>query len=252
MSNVLKQTSFIAMIILIWVAQSCKVPTKKAIVDKLTGCPPYQDEVAFPSVRREYKTAVVTTKKEEDEIEPDYLDKMYKDIKEDFEDSGVDLEEITNGFKAKGIIIERKLGTKQLTKEIRVALDGDVAFKPGSAKLTPKARELVSKLGDALNEFKKTLVKIEGHTDSDGSAIGNQRLSERRANSVKVELVNRKGIAAKRIIQVVGYGEERPIASNLTKAGKAKNRRVEIRITPITIKKPVTLNSLIVHSDRRC
>lgn len=72
-------------------------------------------------------------------------------------------------------------------------------------------------------------VIVEGHTDSIGSDQYNQRLSERRANAVRKYLVE-KGIASSRI-RVVGYGEQRPIADNKTKEGRAINRRAEFEVT---------------------
>lgn len=73
-----------------------------------------------------------------------------------------------------------------------------------------------------------TLVRIEGHTDSIGSDAYNQKLSERRAASVKKYLVG-KGIDANRLT-TVGYGESRPIADNNTTLGRAKNRRTEFTV----------------------
>jgi OOP family OmpA-OmpF porin len=72
-------------------------------------------------------------------------------------------------------------------------------------------------------------VTVEGHTDSIGSNQYNQKLSERRANAVRQYLIE-KGIASSRI-QVIGYGEERPIADNKTAEGRAKNRRAEFQVT---------------------
>jgi outer membrane protein OmpA-like peptidoglycan-associated protein len=72
-------------------------------------------------------------------------------------------------------------------------------------------------------------VTVEGHTDSIGSDQYNQKLSERRANAVRKYLVE-KGIASSRI-RVVGYGEQRPIADNKTKEGRAVNRRAEFEVT---------------------
>jgi outer membrane protein OmpA-like peptidoglycan-associated protein len=72
-------------------------------------------------------------------------------------------------------------------------------------------------------------VTVEGHTDSIGSDQYNQKLSERRANAVRQYLIE-KGIASSRI-QVIGYGEQRPIADNKTKEGRAINRRAEFEVT---------------------
>jgi outer membrane protein OmpA-like peptidoglycan-associated protein len=72
-------------------------------------------------------------------------------------------------------------------------------------------------------------VTVEGHTDSIGTDQYNQKLSERRANAVRKYLIE-KGIASSRI-QVVGYGEQRPIADNKTDEGRAINRRAEFEVT---------------------
>jgi outer membrane protein OmpA-like peptidoglycan-associated protein len=71
---------------------------------------------------------------------------------------------------------------------------------------------------------------VEGHTDSTGSETYNQKLSERRASSVKNLLVQR-GVQAQRV-HILGFGESRPVATNTTPVGRQMNRRVEIRINP--------------------
>ena len=77
-------------------------------------------------------------------------------------------------------------------------------------------------------------LRIEGHTDSTGSDEYNQRLSERRAGSVKDFLAGH-GIAMDRMV-AVGYGENRPVEDNSTKDGRQKNRRVEIVIAEGTVR----------------
>ena len=79
-----------------------------------------------------------------------------------------------------------------------------------------------------LNEYPNAKFTVEGHTDSVGSAKTNQRLSESRANSVRDFLVD-KGIGADRLT-AIGYGEDKPIATNNTRSGRAQNRRVEINL----------------------
>jgi OOP family OmpA-OmpF porin len=76
---------------------------------------------------------------------------------------------------------------------------------------------------------KSIKIRVEGHTDSRGSDSYNQNLSEERAASVRQYLIGR-GVSASRI-QSKGFGEQRPIEDNTTKAGRAANRRVEIHIT---------------------
>jgi len=77
-----------------------------------------------------------------------------------------------------------------------------------------------------MKEHRELRALIEGHTDSIGPEAYNQRLSERRANAVRDYMVSR-GIEGSRIT-TKGWGESKPIASNETKGGQAKNRRVEI------------------------
>lgn len=79
-----------------------------------------------------------------------------------------------------------------------------------------------------MDENKDKKVTLSGYTDSIGTAAYNQKLSERRANSVKAYLV-KKGVAANRIT-AQGFGKTKPIADNKTRQGRAKNRRVEIKV----------------------
>lgn len=80
----------------------------------------------------------------------------------------------------------------------------------------------------SMNDFKDLKINIEGYTDSDGSTSYNKQLSLARAKSVKNWLTSR-GIAENRI-KVSGFGESNPVADNSTKEGKAKNRRIEIKV----------------------
>ena len=80
-----------------------------------------------------------------------------------------------------------------------------------------------------MNEFPKANFVVEGHTDSTGSASLNEKLSAKRANAVKDYLV-KNGIDASRL-DAKGYGPSKPIAVNGTRAGRAENRRVEIKVT---------------------
>jgi outer membrane protein OmpA-like peptidoglycan-associated protein len=83
-----------------------------------------------------------------------------------------------------------------------------------------------------LNKFNRTLIDINGHTDSTGGASHNQALSERRAASV-ANYIGARGVDQRRI-STLGFGPTQPVASNATADGRAQNRRVEISIAPIT------------------
>jgi outer membrane protein OmpA-like peptidoglycan-associated protein len=105
----------------------------------------------------------------------------------------------------------------------------DVQFAYNSAELSPSATRTLDELGKALtsDELASSCFQIEGHTDSTGTEEYNQRLSERRAQSVVRYLIGHFGIDSDRLI-AVGYGESRPIASNDTDDGRAQNRRVQV------------------------
>ncbi len=83
-----------------------------------------------------------------------------------------------------------------------------------------------------LKEYEKTIIEIMGHTDSTGSEASNQKLSERRAASVGNYLAA-QGIDSRRVVPQ-GFGARSPIASNTTAEGRQQNRRVELRLVPLT------------------
>jgi OmpA-OmpF porin, OOP family len=103
----------------------------------------------------------------------------------------------------------------------------NVQFLSGSAKLTPKAIAELNKGAAILIAHPSLLVAINGHTDNAGKPATNKILSQKRADAVKLYMV-KKGISADRLTST-GFGQEEPIADNITKAGKAKNRRVEFK-----------------------
>ncbi len=116
--------------------------------------------------------------------------------------------------------------TKTLLSDKPVSLEG-TNFDFNSAKLRPAADKKLSEVAEFAGQYKDAKLNVTGYTDSIGTDAYNQKLSERRAASVKAELV-KKGVAADRIA-AEGKGEANPVADNKTKAGRALNRRVEIR-----------------------
>ncbi|AUX32599.1 MULTISPECIES: OmpA family protein [Sorangium] len=114
----------------------------------------------------------------------------------------------------------------------QVELPGPVVFETNSDKLLPESDEVLSIVDDFLKQRKDvTLLRVEGHTDSDGEDAANQVLSEKRAMSVARWLVA-KGHDCKRFI-AVGFGETKPIADNNTPDGKAQNRRTGFFIAAV-------------------
>jgi len=120
---------------------------------------------------------------------------------------------------------ERKI---EFTKEVNLIIEG-VNFKTDKADLTEGAKLILDEVVKTLTEFPEVTLEIQGHTDSDASDAYNIDLSKRRSFSVKKYLVEH-GIAADRLTNS-WFGERKPIATNSTPAGKAKNRRIEFKRT---------------------
>jgi len=110
-------------------------------------------------------------------------------------------------------------------------MPSNVTFATDRDQVIPPFYPTLDSVAIVLRKFDKTLIDVDGHTDSVGNAGYNQDLSERRANSVANYLASR-GVDPRRM-SAMGYGLERPIASNASESGRAQNRRVEIAISPL-------------------
>lgn len=136
---------------------------------------------------------------------------------------------------------ERKLRQQTAGSGVEVVRDGDnlllrmpsgITFAYNDSTVQPQFQPVLNEVAQVLAEYPKTYIDVMGHTDSDGTEAYNQALSERRAASVGSYL-NGHGVQSARIA-TRGYGEMQPIASNETVDGKAANRRVEIKLVPVT------------------
>lgn len=114
--------------------------------------------------------------------------------------------------------------------ELIVTLPQDILFGFDSTELTGTLRGDLAALAKSMNDFPGTNIAVIGHTDNVGDAAYNLDLSRRRAQAVAAELVS-GGVSPSRL-RTLGYGENEPIATNLTPEGRQQNRRVEIIITP--------------------
>ena len=122
-------------------------------------------------------------------------------------------------------------GCPEVTEEVQKTLNeyaAQILFDSGKSTIKPVSAEKLAEIIKILNEYPTAKFTVEGHTDSVGSDKLNQRLSDSRANSVKNYLVE-NGVDQFRL-SAIGYGESRPIATNNTRDGRAKNRRVEINL----------------------
>lgn len=107
------------------------------------------------------------------------------------------------------------------TEQIRM----EVSFATNSADIPAQYMSEIEKVASFLKKYGGVSAVIEGHTDSTGADAYNKKLSQRRADAVKAALVTKYGINASRLT-AIGYGEERPVASNETREGRSQNRRV--------------------------
>lgn len=112
--------------------------------------------------------------------------------------------------------------------DIRLIMPGNITFATDSDRVDPAFYPVLDSVAKVLLKFEKTQVAVEGYTDSTGSFEYNQQLSERRANSV-ARYLNSVGVNHLRL-DARGLGERYPIATNDNQAGRAMNRRVEIKI----------------------
>lgn len=134
------------------------------------------------------------------------------------------------GFENKGLTIEQKNG------KVYVSMDESLLFASGSYNIGSKGKDALKNLGEVLANNGDVNVLVEGHTDNvplNGSGVikDNWDLSVKRATSVVKILLENSSINAKRLT-AAGKADYAPIATNDTKAGRAKNRRTEIILTP--------------------
>jgi OOP family OmpA-OmpF porin len=109
-----------------------------------------------------------------------------------------------------------------------------VKFGFNKDNLTPKAMEALDQLAGTIASTKGYIIALEGSTDSVGSADYNYDLSQRRANSVIQYLASKYNVPAHKIY-VIGLGKDKPVETNKTKAGRADNRRVDVRLMTNTV-----------------
>lgn len=114
---------------------------------------------------------------------------------------------------------------------IDLRMASGITFDFNASTIKPQFRGTLDDVARTLAGYQSTYVDVAGHTDSVGTDAVNQRLSEQRANAV-ADYLSRSGVNRARIA-TRGYGKSTPIASNADEAGRARNRRVEIHISPI-------------------
>lgn len=134
--------------------------------------------------------------------------------------------ELTQRLRASGVSVTR------VGNDIILNMPGNVTFATNSSDINARFYEVLNSVAIVLKEYNQTLIDVTGHTDSTGSDQYNLELSQKRASSVANYLMA-QGLDARRFY-IVGAGESQPIATNDTPEGREQNRRVEIRLSPLT------------------
>ena len=116
--------------------------------------------------------------------------------------------------------------------DVVLRMPASITFPVGSYAIQPQFQSTLREVAQTLRADNQTFVDVLGHTDASGGEAANQALSVSRAEAVATYLKTRGVVAAR--VAVKGYGETAPIASNDTEEGRALNRRIEIRIVPVT------------------
>ncbi len=116
--------------------------------------------------------------------------------------------------------------------DVVLRMPAEITFPVGSFAIQPRFQSTLREVAQTLKIDNRTYVDVLGHTDSSGSDAANQALSVSRAQAVANYLRSRGVVAAR--VAVKGYGESAPIASNDSEEGRAQNRRIEIRVVPLT------------------
>lgn len=141
-----------------------------------------------------------------------YMDKQEQELRDKLKDSGVQV--------------------SRQGDNLNLIMPGNITFAVGKSDIRADFYSVLNSVSQALKEYDQTTVRISGYTDSTGPLALNQRLSEDRAASVRNYLLA-QGVASQRI-DSAGYGPANPIASNGSDEGRQANRRVEIKLIPIT------------------
>ena len=140
-----------------------------------------------------------------------YMDQQEADMRKELEGSGVQVQ--------------------RQGDDILLNMPNSITFDFDSSRVKANFNGTIADIARVVNQYPQTNIEVAGHTDNVGSDSYNQKLSEQRAQAVVTKLIG-AGVDANRLYHF-GRGETQPIASNATEEGRAQNRRVEVRISPI-------------------
>ena len=136
-------------------------------------------------------------------------------------------------------IEQKQVEITQMADRLSVSMVDKILFPSGKAEITPEGLKVLERVGNIINKIEDKIIRVEGHTDNvpihprlQDEFPSNWELSAARATHVVKFLQEKVGIAPEKL-QAVGLSEYHPVASNKTKAGRSKNRRIEIALLPV-------------------
>jgi outer membrane protein OmpA-like peptidoglycan-associated protein len=126
------------------------------------------------------------------------------------------------------------LALNALTQKLKKVQNehGPIRFMTGKAEIDPACDKTMQQIANIMAEYVAFKVQVDGHTDNIGRVETNKKLSQARAEAVVSYLLQKKGVAAKRL-SAKGWGDQQPIDDNSSEAGRAKNRRVDFTVTKL-------------------
>lgn len=140
-----------------------------------------------------------------------YVDKQEAELRQQMANTGIDIQ--------------------RQGDQLTLVMPGNITFATNSSDISSSFYTPLNNLANSLRQYNQSTIEVIGYTDSTGSYQNNVALSQRRAQSVVNYLVS-QGVEGSRVI-ARGAGPENPIASNATESGRAQNRRVEVKLTPM-------------------
>lgn len=191
-------------------------------------------KISMEQYFNEFENSGEDPKTEDDTSELSEEEKYKKKMAEELKDRTEELyEEVTQKTEEKNIQDMVNVNKDEQYQYVQISLNGAILFDSGSDEINKSAIDILGKVGDILKIYDNHRIKIEGHTDnipiSGGKFENNMWLSTARATRVFEFFVNNKNLSPK-TLEATGRSEYDPVASNKTEKGRARNRRVEIKI----------------------
>ena len=207
------------------------------------------------------KVAELETQKTQLEADKETLETARAELSKSVEAKEGELSQLKGTYdsfreKMKDEIARGDINLEQTGGKLRVGLVDKILFDPGEAEISKRGEGVLARVAEALSSIPDKQIQVSGHTDKmpiNAKLVEkyptNWELSTARATQVVRFLAEKAGVPPRRLV-ASGYGEFHPIANNKTPAGRAKNRRIEILLTPMLAPRTVPKSKLMAKDDK--